>query len=213
MSDFENIRTALITGDSNKVTQLVQDSLNSGAKADEILNEALIKAMDIVGDKMQIGEMYIPEVLLCGKVMSAAVNILKPHLGDESIGAKGKIVLGTVKGDLHDIGKNLVKLMLESAGFEVNDLGVDVAPETFVKAVKGSEASIVALSALLTTTMPMMKDTVDAFTESGLRDSVKVLVGGAPITKKFADEIGADGYAEDAASATKMAKSLMQQNE
>ena len=146
---------------------------------------------------------------MSAKAMSAAVAILKPLLGEGETTEYGKVVIGTVKGDLHDIGKNLVSMMLESAGFEITDLGVDVSPEQFVQAVKEHQAQVVGLSALLTTTMPMMQATIDALTESGLRSQVKVVIGGAPVTQKFADEIGADGYAPDAGSASKLAKQLV----
>jgi len=153
--------------------------------------------------------MFIPEVLMSAMAMGKAVEILKPLLGEDEASSAGHIVVGTVKGDLHDIGKNLVSMMVGSTGFEVTDLGVDVSPEDFVKAVQEKNATIVALSALLTTTMPMMKKTIDALRESGLSDQVKIMVGGAPVTQSFADEIGADGYAADAGSAAKLAKSYV----
>jgi 5-methyltetrahydrofolate--homocysteine methyltransferase len=193
-----------------KVKELVREALDQGVLAREILDKGLVPGMDIVGEKMENGDMFIPEVLMSAKAMSAAVEILKPLLGDEGLTAAGKVVIGTVKGDLHDIGKNLVVLMLESAGFEVYNLGVDIAPEEFARAVQEKGADLLGLSALLTTTMPMMKKTIDAVVESGLRDSVKVIVGGAPVNQKFADEIGADGYASDAGSANKLAKALLQ---
>ena len=206
MADYAELTNALIRGDAAAVTGLVRSALEGGAPAQEILNEGLIKGMDVVGDKMQSGDMFIPEVLMSAKTMAAAVEILKPLLGEEAEGAAGKVVIGTVKGDLHDIGKNLVKLMMESAGLKVTDLGVDVAPEKFVDTLKASGAGILALSALLTTTMPMMRQTLDAVTESGLRTAVKVMVGGAPVTQKFADEIGADGYGKDAVAAAQLAR-------
>jgi len=158
---------------------------------------------------MQEGDMFIPEVLMSAKAMAAAVTILKPLLADEDASGAGKVVIGTVKGDLHDIGKNLVSMMLESAGFQITDLGTDVSPEQFVQAVQAQNAHIIGLSALLTTTMPMMKKTIDALVGSGLRDRVKVIIGGAPVNQKYADEIGADGYAADAGSASKLAKQLV----
>ncbi len=208
MTDYSNIETALISGDAETVCSLVQKELDQGTKASEILNNALIKGMDVVGEKMQNGDMFIPEVLMSAMTMNQAVDILKPLLGEDETASAAHIVVGTVKGDLHDIGKNLVTMMIGSSGFEVTDLGVDVAPEDFVKAIKENNASIVALSALLTTTMPMMKKTIDAIHESDLSDQVKILVGGAPVTQAFADEIGADGYAADAGSAAKLAKSF-----
>lgn len=210
MSDLRRISEALVAMNEKKVKELVREALDKGVFAKEILNEGLIPGMDIVGEKMESGDMFIPEVLMSAKAMSAAVEILKPLLGDEGLTAAGKVVIGTVKGDLHDIGKNLVVMMLESAGFEVYNLGVDIGPEDFVKAIKEKEPNLLALSALLTTTMSMMKQTIDAVTESGLRERVKVMIGGAPVTQKFADEIGADGYAPDAGSANKLAKALLQ---
>ena len=209
MTDFSEITNALISGDAKKVCSLVQNAVNQGAEANEILNTGLIQGMDIVGEKMQSGDMFIPEVLMSAKSMSEAVEILKPLLSEDEMSSAGHIIIGTVKGDLHDIGKNLVSMMIESSGFEVTDLGVDVAPDAFVKAVQEKNVNIVALSALLTTTMPMMQQTMDALAESGLRDKVKVIVGGAPVNQDFADKIGADGYAPDAGSASKLAKELL----
>lgn len=208
MTDLSGITNALIAGDTDKVCSLVQNEIKKGTNAGEILNTGLIQGMDIVGEKMQSGDMFIPEVLMSAKSMSEAVEILKPLLSEDEMRSPGHIIIGTVKGDLHDIGKNLVSMMIESSGFEVTDLGVDVAPEAFVKAVQEINANIVALSALLTTTMPMMQQTMDALAESGLRDKVKVIVGGAPVSQDFADKIGADGYAPDAGSASKLAKEL-----
>ena len=210
MSDLSLMSDALVAMNEQKVKELVREALDQGVLAKEILDKGLVPGMDIVGEKMENGDMFIPEVLMSAKAMSAAVEILKPLLGDEGLTAAGKVVIGTVKGDLHDIGKNLVVLMLESAGFEVYNLGVDIAPEEFARAVQEKGADLLGLSALLTTTMPMMKKTIDAVVESGLRDSVKVIVGGAPVNQKFADEIGADGYASDAGSANKLAKALLQ---
>jgi len=209
MVEFENIAETLIKGDEAALIRLVQNALADGAKPVEILNRGLIEGMNVVGEKMENGDIFIPEVLLSAKCMSAGVNILKPLLGADEVGVAGRIVIGTVKGDLHDIGKSLVRLMLESVGFEIIDLGVDVAPEKFVQAVKEKKANLVAMSALLTTTMPVMRLIIEAIKESGLRDQVKVMVGGAPVTSKFAKDIGADGYAPDAGSATKLAKTLL----
>jgi 5-methyltetrahydrofolate--homocysteine methyltransferase len=210
MSDLSGITNSLIAGDEGTVINLVQKALNEGADPKEILNDGLIKGMDIVGERMEDGEMFIPEVLMSAKVMTAALDILKPLLAAEDVSAFGKVVIGTVKGDLHDIGKNLVMMMLESSGFQIKDLGADVTPEAFVAAVKENEADILALSALLTTTMPMMQQTINAIEESGLREKIKVIVGGAPVNQKFADKIGADGYAPDAGSASKLLKTLIQ---
>ncbi|OQY02818.1 MAG: methyltransferase [Desulfobacteraceae bacterium 4572_123] len=209
MADLNALSNALIAGDAGKLEGLVQGALNEGMEAKEILNGGLIKGMDIVGEKMQNGDMFIPEVLMSAKAMSASVEILKPLLSTEDASAAGKVVMGTAKGDLHDIGKNLVLMMLESAGFEIINLGTDVSPEDFVAAVKEHDANIIGISALLTTTMGAMKDTIDALAEAGYRDKVKVIIGGAPVNQKYADEIGADGYAADAGSASKLAKSLV----
>ena len=209
MADLTNIINTLIEGDKEKLGELVQSALAEDVSAKDILDDGLVKGMEIVGAKMESCDMYIPEVLRSAGAMSGAVEILKPLLTAEELSASGTVVIGTVKGDLHDMGKNLVKLMLESAGFEVVDLGVDVDVEAFIDAVKESGANILALSALLTTTMPVMKRTVEAAVEEGLRDGLKIVVGGAPVTQKFADDIGADGYAADAGAAGKLLKSMM----
>ena len=209
MDDFKPIIETLIKGDEAQLTELVKTALDQGTPAKKILNEGLIAGMDIVGDKMESEDMFIPEVLMSAKAMSACVKILKPHLTEEDTAARGKVVIGTVKGDLHDIGKNLVAMMLESGGLEVFNLGVDVDPDKFAAEVKEKNAGMLCLSALLTTTMPMMIQTIKAVTENGLRDQVKIMVGGAPVTQNFADEIGADGYAPDAGSAVKLAKRLI----
>lgn len=208
MADLSNVMKALIDGDKDQLMAEVQGCLDAGISGKEILNDGLIKGMDVVGEKMESGDMFIPEVLNCAMNMGAAVEILKPHLPEETGDSGGKVIIGTVKGDLHDIGKNLVAMMMESAGMTVINLGVDIPPEEFVAKIQESGAQIVALSALLTTTMPMMKQTVDAINESGLRDQVKILIGGAPVNQDFADQIGADGYAADAGSAAKLAKQL-----
>jgi 5-methyltetrahydrofolate--homocysteine methyltransferase len=209
MFDFKAIGDALIACDEDKVLGLVKSGLDQGVAAKDLLSRGLIAGMDVVGERMEKEEMFIPEVLVAAKAMSAAVQILKPLLAEGDTGAQGRVVIGTVKGDLHDIGKNLVAMMLESAGLEVYNIGVDVAPEKFVNELKAKNANILALSALLTTTMPMMKETVAAVAKAGIRDQVKILVGGAPVTQAYATEIGADGYAPDAGSASKLAKSLL----
>jgi len=209
MFDFKAIGDALIACDEGKVLDLVKSGLDQGVSAKDLLSRGLIAGMDVVGERMEKEEMFIPEVLGAAKAMSAAVQILKPLLAEGETGAQGRVVIGTVKGDLHDIGKNLVAMMLESAGLEVYNIGVDVAPEKFVNELKSRNANILALSALLTTTMPMMKETVAAVAKAGIRDQVKILVGGAPVTQAYATEIGADGYAPDAGSASKLAKSLL----
>jgi 5-methyltetrahydrofolate--homocysteine methyltransferase len=209
MFDFKAIGDALIACDAAKVLELVKSGLSQGVPAKDLLNQGLIAGMDVVGERMENEELFIPEVLLAAKAMGAAVDVLKPLLAESDVGSKGKVIIGTVKGDLHDIGKNLVAMMLESAGLEVYNLGVDVAPDKFVNEIKAKNANILALSALLTTTMPMMKETVAAVANAGIREKVKILVGGAPVTQSFAMEIGADGYAPDAGSATRLAKSLL----
>jgi 5-methyltetrahydrofolate--homocysteine methyltransferase len=210
MDDMSKISAAIISGDFANIRKLTAEYLEDGNRAEDILKEGLIKGMDIVGEKMQAEEMFIPEVLLSAKCMSEAVAVLKPHLGTDSIGAAGNVVIGTVEGDLHDIGKNLVAMMLESAGYNVTDIGVNATPEAFVKSVKDHKVNIVALSALLTTTMPKIRETISAIVDSGLRSNLKIMVGGAPVTKEFAMEVGSDGFAIDAGGATKVAKELMQ---
>ncbi len=205
MSDMNALKEVLIAGDGGKLTELVQSALDEGINAADILNQGLISGMDIVGEKMKNGDMFIPEVLMAARAMGLAVKILEPLLGEEGT-AMGKVIIGTVKGDLHDIGKNLVTMMLESGGLEVIDLGVDVPPEVFVENIAKLKPDVVAMSALLTTTMPMMKATIDAISESGIREQIKIIVGGAPVNQSFAEEIGADGYASDAGSASQLAK-------
>ena len=209
MTDFKPIVEALVGLDQKKLNEVIQNALNSGAGAKKILDEGLIAGMDIVGEKMESEEMFIPEVLKAAKIMAAALETLKPLFAEGELTAKGKVVIGTVKGDLHDIGKDLVAMMLESAGFEIHNLGVDVPPEKFVDTVKEKNPEIVGLSALLTTTTSMMKETIDLLNEAGFKGRVKVMVGGAPVTQEFADEIGADGYAPDAGSAVRLAKSFI----
>lgn len=209
MTDFTPITEALIACNREQVMNLVKSALDQGVAAKDVLNQGLIAGMDVIGEKMEKGELFIPEVLMAAKIMSGAVDELKPLLSEEDVEARGKVVIGTVKGDLHDIGKNLVSMLLESTGMEVFNVGVDVEPDAFISEVKTHQADFLCLSALLTTTMPMMKETIKAVMESGIRDEVKVLVGGAPVTKNFADEIGADGYAPDAGSATKLVKSML----
>ena len=193
MTDFRAMQDALVSCNEDKLLGLVNSALSADTPAFDILNQGLIAGMDIVGEKMENGDMFIPEVLMAAKAMGECVAILKPLLGEGESSTGANVIIGTVKGDLHDIGKNLVAMMMGSAGMEIHNLGVDIAPEDFVTQIKEKNAQIVCLSALLTTTMPMMKQTVDAIVESGLRDQVKILVGGAPVTQAFADEIGADG--------------------
>jgi 5-methyltetrahydrofolate--homocysteine methyltransferase len=208
MIDLSAMTDALVSCDSARLTDLVNAALADGLAAGDILNKGLIAGMDVVGEKMESGDMFIPEVLMAAKAMESCVTILKPLLAENESTTGASVIIGTVKGDLHDIGKNLVAMMMGSAGLEVHNIGVDIAPENFVAQIKEKNARIVCLSALLTTTMPMMKQTIDAIVESGLRDQVKILVGGAPVTQSFADEIGADGFAADAGAASKLAKTL-----
>jgi 5-methyltetrahydrofolate--homocysteine methyltransferase len=210
MSDIVNtIFDAVIRGDKATVEGEVQKALDSGEQPQAILNEGLIAAMTEVGDRFERQEFFVPEMLIAARAMQSGLQLLKPHLVEGDITAAGKVVAGTVRGDMHDIGKNLVVMMMEGAGFEINDLGTDVAPEAFVKAVQTDHPDIIAMSALLTTTMPNMKATITALEEAGIRDQVKVLVGGAPLTSEYASEIGADGYAADASRAVKLAKELL----
>ena len=209
MADLQAIAEAVISGDRDTVSTLVQEAVDEGTAPEDVINEGLIGGMNVVGVKFKANEFYVPEVLIAARAMHAGMDIVKPLLAESESISRGKIVLGTVKGDLHDIGKNLVGMMLEGGGYDVIDIGVDQAPESFVESAQAQEAQIVALSALLTTTMPAMKDTIDAIVEAGLRDDVKIIVGGAPVTQSFADEIGADGYAADAASAVDLANSLL----
>ncbi|MDS1030184.1 corrinoid protein [Bacillota bacterium LX-D] len=209
MMAFEEMSQAVISGDEAKVKELVNSAVNAKESPLAIINDGLIAGMNVVGARFKEGDMFVPEVLMAAKAMAAGVDIVKPLLGADDMPSAGTVVLGTVKGDLHDIGKNLVAMMMESGGLNVINVGIDVAPETFIEAVKANNAQIVAMSALLTTTMPAMKDTIEAFQEAGLRDKVKIIVGGAPISQEFADQIGADGYAPDAASATDLVKKLI----
>jgi 5-methyltetrahydrofolate--homocysteine methyltransferase len=209
MANLQDLTEAVIKGDEDKIKLTILELLNAGTPAKEIMDDGLIAGMNIVGEKMETEEMFIPEVLMSAKAMSAGVEILKPQLTDEENAASGIMILGTVQGDLHDIGKNLVRMLMEGAGFSVIDLGTDVPPAAFVDAINEHNADIVAMSALLTTTMPKMKETMEAMENAGIRNKVKVLVGGAPVTEKYADEIGADGYGYDAGSAVRIAKEYM----
>jgi 5-methyltetrahydrofolate--homocysteine methyltransferase len=208
MALIEEIRQAVIEGQAKAVVPKVEQALKDGVPADKILNEGLISAMAEVGQLFEDGEFFVPEMLIAARAMSAALAILKPQLVEQGIEPIGKVAIGTVKGDLHDIGKSLVAMMLEGAGFEIMDMGVDVAPEKFVEAIQKG-AQIVAMSALLTTTMPNMKTTIEAIKKAGLRDTTIVLIGGAPVTEAYAKEIGADGYAPDASAAVRKAKELI----
>ena len=210
MSKIEELAHAVEIGKSKLVPGLVQEALDEGNAPIDILNKGMIDAMAIVGDKFKRNEIFVPEMLIAAKAMKKGVEVLKPHLASGAAGALGKVIIGTVAGDLHDIGKNLVAMMIESAGFEVIDLGVDVPVEKFLTAYEEPEGvKIIACSALLTTTMPALQQTVAALNAASWRGDVKVMVGGAPITQEFADKIGADAYTPDAASAAKKAKELV----
>ncbi|QJA08927.1 cobalamin-binding protein [Romboutsia sp. CE17] len=210
MSSIEAVSKAVQGGKSKKIGELVKQALDAGCEPADILNKGMIDAMSIVGDKFTKNEIFVPEMLVAARAMKKGVEVLKPYLAGDNSTSIGKIIMGTVAGDLHDIGKNLVIMMMESTGFEVIDLGVDVPAEKFVSTlIENPDVKIVGASALLTTTMPALKDTVSALNECELRSRIKVMVGGAPITQSFADEIGADAYTEDAASAAQVAKQFV----
>ena len=208
-SHLDAISRAVESGDDKEATALVKEALAEGMSALDILDKGLVPGIQALGKLFKDGQVYLPEVLISCRAMNAGVRELKPYLGETDVHTKGTIVLGTVEGDLHDIGKNLTKLMLESNGFSVEDLGVDVSAASFVKAARERNADIVGMSALLTITMIYMPDVIKALGEAGLREKVKVMIGGAPITREFADEIGAEGFAEDCASAVDEATRLM----
>ncbi|MEL7563826.1 MAG: corrinoid protein [Dehalobacterium sp.] len=207
MANFEALSQSVISGKEAQVKEQTQAMVTAGANPLEIINNGLIAGMNVVGARFKNGEMFVPEVLMAAKSMAAGIEIVKPLIADKDMPSLGKVIIGTVKGDLHDIGKNLVAMMLESGGFKVINLGIDIAPEKFVAAVKEYQPNIVAMSALLTTTMLHMKDTIELIKEEGLK--IKCIVGGAPISQDFADEIGADGFAPDAASAVELCKKLL----
>jgi 5-methyltetrahydrofolate--homocysteine methyltransferase len=209
MENIEAIYKAVLEGDASAAKAGVEAALKAGAPADQIMQQGLIAAMSEVGRLFECGDYYTPEMLIAARAMQAGLNVLKPYLVQGGVKAAGRAAIGTVKGDLHDIGKNLVGMMLKGAGFEILDLGTDVAPDKFVAAVRSEGVDIVALSALLTTTMPNMQVTIDALKAAGLRDSVKVIVGGAPVTEAYAKQIGADGYSPDASAAARLAKALL----
>lgn len=205
--DLKNIYENVIEGATPEVESGVKAALAEGFSAQVILNEALIAAMDEVGRRFEEGDFFVPEMLIAARAMQAGSTLLKPHLVEGNVKPAGKVAIGTVEGDLHDIGKNLVAMMLEGAGFEIIDLGVDVAPRAFVDAVQEG-AQLIGMSALLTTTMSNMNVTIEALKVAGLRDKVKVMIGGAPVTEEFARRIGADAFAPDASSATRVARQL-----
>jgi len=206
---YQDICDAVVNGNEAKVKELTQKLIDAGSNPLDVINKGLIAGMDIVGPRFKNGEMFVPEVLMAAKAMGAGADIVKSVMADDEMPSVGTLVIGTVEGDLHDIGKNLVAMMVKNTGFKVVNLGVDKPAEEFVKAVKELNPDIVAMSALLTTTMSKMKDVIEALKEAGLRDKVKVIIGGAPVSKSFADDIGADGYAPDAGSAAELCKELV----
>ncbi|MCM8818134.1 MAG: corrinoid protein [Candidatus Omnitrophica bacterium] len=203
-----NIKEAIVKGDMKKTEEFVDKAIKENLPIEKILNEGLIAGMMIVGEKFKNNEFYVPEVLIAARAMNKGMSLLEPFIVQAGIKPIAKLAIGTVKGDLHDIGKNLVVMMWKGAGFEVIDLGIDVPPEKFIEAAK-SGAKVIGMSALLTTTMIQMKETIDILKKEGIRDNVKIIIGGAPVTQEFADEIGADGYAPDAASAVDKVKELL----
>jgi 5-methyltetrahydrofolate--homocysteine methyltransferase len=207
MANFEVLVQSVMDGNESQVKEQTRALVDAGVSPLEIINQGLIAGMNVVGARFKCGDMFVPEVLMSAKSMAAGIEMVKPLIAAEDMPNKGTIVLGTVKGDLHDIGKNLVGMMLESGGFKVHNIGIDIAPEKFVEAIKEYKPQIVAMSALLTTTMPHMKDTIDLIREEGL--DVKCIIGGAPITQDFADKIKADGYSPDAASAVELCTKLL----
>jgi 5-methyltetrahydrofolate--homocysteine methyltransferase len=207
MVDLKTLADAVIKGDQNTAAQITKAALDEGISAETILNKGLIAGMDVVGERFSKNEIYIPEVLIAARAMKSAMEILEPELVKAGVEPIGKFLIGTVQGDLHDIGKNLVAMMLKGAGFEVIDLGIDVAAEEFVEQAKATQVQLIGMSTLLTTTMPAMEKTIKALRDAGI--SAKVMVGGAPVTQDYADKIGADGYAPDAAMAVQAAKKLV----
>lgn len=209
MADYTAMKEALYGGDAETVAKLTQQALDNGDAPDQVLAEGLVRGMNVVGVDFRDGELFIPEVLMAADAMKAGMELLRPLLAEGKSTSLGTVVIGTVQGDLHDIGKNLVGMLLEGAGFDVVDVGIDVAPEKFAEAVKEHKADVIGLSALLTTSMTMMVPTMEALANAGVRDSVKVLVGGAPVTQDYATEINADGYASNAASAVDKVKEML----
>ncbi len=206
---FGTMAESLIAGKVDEVSSLTKEALEGGLSPQDILEQGLLAGMDVVGQRFKANEMFIPEVLRCAKCMHGAMEILRPLLVASGVKTAGTLVIGTVKGDLHDIGKNLVGMMFEGAGFKVIDLGIDQEPQAFVDALKDHKAELFGMSALLTTTMPKMGETINAIKEAGIRDQIKIMIGGAPVTAEFAKEIGADAYASNAASAVDTGKELL----
>lgn len=209
MADIKELQETIINGNRKKAEELTNQLIAAGVTPLAIINDGLIAGMQIVGTRFKCNEFYVPEVLVAARAMQSAMAIVKPLLKAGEIKAPATVAIGTVQGDLHDIGKNLVMMMLEGAGFEIVDLGVDVSPDVFIESVKSKGVNVIAMSALLTTTMPGMKTTIEALTAANVRDKVNVIIGGAPVTQEYATEIGADGYAPDAASAVDKVKELV----
>ena len=209
MADLKQLSEAIVQGKKPVAEKLTREALEQGVAPEVILYEGLVPGMEIVGEKFKCNEFYVPEMLVAARAMKASMEILKPSMKEKGIQPKGRVVIGTVKGDLHDIGKNLVSMMLEGAGFQMIDLGVDVSPQQFTAKAQSERADIICMSALLTTTMGSMAETIKTLNESGQRNNIRVMIGGAPITQKYADQIGADGYAADAASAVDVARGLL----
>jgi len=209
MAVLDEIKEATIAGNMDNTVAGIEKALSEGMSPGDIIQNGLIEAMGVVGEKFKTNEIYVPEMLIAARAMKAGLKKLKPLMVEGDVETLATVVLGTVKGDLHDIGKNLVGIMMEGAGMQVYDVGVDISPEKFVEAVKENKPQFVGMSALLTTTMPSMKETLEALEEAGVRGDVKVLVGGAPVTQKFADEIGADGFAENAAEVVDRIKAML----
>ena len=210
MADYEGLADGVIKGEIERVADLTRKAVDEVTDPMDIINKGLMSGMNVVGERFKAGEMFVPEVLMSAKAMTAGMEIVKPLIVGGGLPSRGKVILGTVKGDLHDIGKKLVGMIMESAGIEVIDLGTDVGPEDFAEVVKEKGPDVIGMSALLTTTMLSMKDTIEVLEEEGIRGDVKVIVGGAPVTKDFADEIGADGWAPDAVSAKDLVLQLME---
>ena len=209
MADLKELASALERGDAPVVEKLTREAVDEGLGPKEILDGALIAGMEVVGERFKNNDIYVPEVLIAARAMTAGMKVLEPHLAKAGIKPVGTIATGTVRGDLHDIGKNLVNMMMRGNGFKVIDLGIDVTPEQFIETAKAEDVDIIGMSALLTTTMPSMKATIEGLQKAGLLGKVKVMIGGAPVTQRYADEIGADGYAPDAGSAVDRAKALL----
>ncbi len=209
MTCFNTIAEGVIKGNEKLVRQNVQELIDEGSNPLEIINQGLMAGMNVVGARFKKGDMFVPEVMMAARAMNSGISLVKPLINDGDMPSVGKVVIGTVKEDLHDIGKNLVAMMVESAGFNVINIGIDISPEKFAEAIKEHEPDILGMSAMLTTTMMQMKQTIEYLKNEGLRDKVKIIIGGAPVTQQFAEEIGADGYSVDASSAAELCKKLL----